>query len=66
MGMARCKACSGIGVVPCPYCGGREVQLPPPDPENGPTSRGPPAEDDHLSLFDWLAGFGSAEESSSR
>ena len=56
MGNACCKLCSGIGVVPCPLCGGYEASLPPPDPDNGP--RPPPAEDDHLSIQEWLAQFG--------
>ena len=61
MGMARCKACHGIGVVACPYCGGQEVQLPPPDPDYGPLSRGEAGKDEELSLDDWLARFGSCE-----
>ena len=64
MGMARCKVCNGIGVVACHYCGGREVQLPPPDPDYGPLSRVEAGEDDQLSLDDWLAQFGSSESGS--
>ena len=64
MGMARCKACSGFGVVACPHCGGQEVQLPPPDPDEGPLSRGEASKDEELSLNDWLARFGSSEGSS--
>ena len=66
MGMARCKACNGIGVVSCPHCGGRELQLPPPDPDSGPLSRGVPGKDEELSLSDWLARFGNSDGLSNR
>lgn len=49
VGTARCKACNGIGVVACPICGGQEVRLRPPDPDNGPVSR-----DEELYTSAWL------------
>ena len=55
-GMARCKTCNGIGVVPCPLCGGEEIQLRPPDPENGP-----PCTSSEVSIYDWLGHFGQVD-----
>ncbi len=40
IGMARCRACNGCGLVPCMLCAGWEDPMLPPDPEHGPV---PPA-----------------------
>lgn len=34
--MARCRVCSGAGLIPCPMCAGWEDPMPVPDPELGP------------------------------
>lgn len=53
-GTARCKSCNGIGVAPCPLCGGTEVALRAPDPDYGPNKT---EEEDEVSLLEWLAQF---------
>ena len=53
-GTARCKSCNGIGVAPCPLCGGTEVTLRAADPDNGPRKD---EEEDEVSLLEWLAQF---------
>ena len=40
IGMARCRACNGCGLVPCMLCAGWEDPMLPPDPVHGPV---PPA-----------------------
>lgn len=56
IGWARCGVCNGIGVVPCPLCGGIEIELPPPDPVNGPKMTVDQIQ--HIFSIDWASRLG--------
>ena len=56
IGMKRCGVCNGLGVVPCPLCGGIEIEFPPPDPERGPSMSD--KEIREIFSIDWVSRFG--------